>query len=210
MSDIHDDRLNAARRRCEKIFRDHSKSVYKIARRSLDHEGADDVVQEVFIAVWIRYGRDFEKLSDESLKAIVLTVATRRVTDQIRKLGKSFVPMNDYSPDQILIFMSHGITDPLDRVLNQQDYEHFCDILLETLTDREYQAVMMTHVLEFDDKEISELMGVSETTVRSHRSRARVKIHYIVQRGGHLHSDSARRHEESSHRRKGTGGESTA
>ncbi|WP_194817914.1 RNA polymerase sigma factor [Nocardia sp. XZ_19_385] len=210
MTDIPDDRLTKARRRCDAIFRSHSRAVFKIARRSLDHEGASDVVQEVFTAVWVQYERDFDKVSDESLIRIVMTIATRRAADHVRKLGHGFLPMNEYTSDQILIFMSHGITDPLDKVLNQQDYEHFCEVLLNELTDREYQAVMMTHVLGFDDREIGELMGVSEGTVRSHRSRARVKVHYIVQRGGHLHSDSARRHEQSSHRRKGSGGESTA
>ncbi|MEQ1894454.1 MAG: sigma-70 family RNA polymerase sigma factor [Planctomycetota bacterium] len=61
--------------------------VWTLARRQLGNEAAEDVVQEVFLALWRDAGRYDPGLSSEA--SFITTVARRRVIDQRRRHGRA-------------------------------------------------------------------------------------------------------------------------
>ncbi|WP_431963248.1 RNA polymerase sigma factor [Nocardia sp. bgisy134] len=199
-----------AQQRFEEIFRRHSPAVFRYALKSLsgDADRANEIVQEVFTAVWIQLDRDFLKMSDYSTLPMIMKIATRRVADCVRRRRKNVILVPDYVDDQVSLLAPHGRINPLDLMLSELDLEHFRDMLLNELTDNEYQVALMSWELGFSDSEIGEVMGILTVTVRSHKSRARAKVHAIVERGDHR-TDNSKENlgRNSSNLRKSSGGE---
>ncbi|MET8779565.1 sigma-70 family RNA polymerase sigma factor [Nocardia sp. NPDC004654] len=204
--------LVEAQQRFEELFRRHSPAVFRYAYRLLncDTHRANEIVQEVFIAVWIQFNRDFRDKSMQSSLPMIMKIATRRVLDDVRKRSNSVVLVPDFVDDHVLLLTPTGRRNPLDLVLSSFDREHFRHVLMEELTDAEYHVALMSWELGLPDAEVGEYMGITTSTVRSHKCRARKKIHEIVERGDHRIGNPREFEREGADLGKSSGGEATA
>ncbi|MGW4849430.1 RNA polymerase sigma factor [Nocardia brasiliensis] len=192
-SSLHLDRA-AAEDQFERIFRRHSPAVYRYVLKSVNGniERAEDIVQEVFTAVWIQFKRDFLSLPECSVQPFLMTIATRRVIDSFRGQRSCISVAAECDEDNISIAASRVKDSPLDLMLSGLDLEHFRNVLKKKLTGNEYDVALMAWELGLTDSEIGDNLGIVDVTVRSHKSRAKKKIEEIVDRGEHRIGSSDR------------------
>ncbi|MFG3620817.1 RNA polymerase sigma factor [Nocardia sp. NPDC047654] len=173
--------------RFEELFRRHAPAVFRYANKLLNGESdrANEIVQEVFTAVWIQFGRDFQDKSADSALPMIIRIATRRVHDHMRRRSTRVVLVSDYIDDHVSLFAPTGRKNPLDLVLSAMEEEHFWIVMANELTEAEFQIAISCWKFDLSDAEVSENMGIAPSTVRSHKSRARLKIQAIVARGEH-------------------------
>ena len=162
----------------EEIYRRYWHALYLHAYRMLDDaDEAQDIVQELFIAIW----NNPESLQvHTSLKSFLYAATRNRVLNQIRK-NKT----------------SHNFIQLLGQSLSQQDFKTIEDIDLHDLTriiDAEIENLppRMREVFELSrkqfltHKEIAERLGTSEETVKKQISNSlkvlRVKLedHHLL------------------------------
>ena len=121
---------------------------------------AEDIVQEALVRAWVRSEKG-ETI--ESLPAWVTTVSVnlsrkawrRGVTERLAReqLGRL-----------------HASTGPdLDDLLDVR-------MALARLPRRQRETAVLRYVLELDTREVAEILGIDEGTVKSHLSRARAAL----------------------------------
>ncbi|MBB5916787.1 RNA polymerase sigma factor (sigma-70 family) [Nocardia transvalensis] len=171
----------------DNLFKMHAGPVYRYAFKALrDEHLAKDVVQQVFLAVWNQFDADFARASSAVARRLIQTIAARRVIDVWRGLSRDPVPVSRYIDSDVPLFGGGTETgDPLTRLLGDQELKNFLYVLVMSLSDTEYQIVLMAWLLGLPDTEIAEIMNKTVGTVRSHKSRARKKIDTMVRTSRH-------------------------
>ncbi|WP_330185996.1 sigma-70 family RNA polymerase sigma factor (plasmid) [Nocardia sp. NBC_01503] len=171
----------------ELLFRQYAVRVFRLAFKAFrgDAESANDVVQDVFLAVCRQLKRDFHHRSAEQVEKLIMTIAKRRVVDHLRKIGRS----REYSA---------GMAEDLDRQMNHAGHAgdggtenlsdevmaSFWHALTRELTPTEHRVATMTWLLEMTPDEIAKALKTSRRAVYTHRSRARGKMEQALNRGG--------------------------
>jgi RNA polymerase sigma-70 factor (ECF subfamily) len=133
--------------------------AYAMLRNSYD---AEDVVQETFLKIY-RMGA-WEGIKDE--KAFLARAAWRIAVEKLRQKGNERrneasdleAPSADASPEQALI---------------TADWNAIVHRLVDALPEELRQPLALSTVEELNSREIAELMGIAEGTVRTRLMRAR-------------------------------------
>ena len=149
-----------------RLYNQYAKAMYNLAYRILNNrEDAEDMLQEAFIECF----RNIESFRFEStfgawLKKIV-------VNRCINQLKKKKIDVTLY--------------DTLPSVANDEDEETSFDVKeifkgIEMLPDG-YRIILTLYLLEgYDHSEISQILGISESTSKSQYSRAKEKLRNIL------------------------------
>lgn len=140
--------------------------VWTIARRQLGPQCAEDVVQEVFLALWRNAARYDPALSSEA--AFVATVARRRVIDQRRRLGRA--PLEEL-PDDLRAEPDAGMT----RV-DLGEEARAAEAVLETLPRKQREVLRMAIVNGMTHVEIATRLALPLGTVKSHVRRGLERV----------------------------------
>ncbi|MFI9410150.1 RNA polymerase sigma factor [Nocardia gamkensis] len=180
MTDPHS--VPAVQRRFNELFRCHARAVFLSAVKAFggDRERAEDILQEVFLAVWEQYDRDFLYLEVHQAAPLIMTITKRRVIDAWRR-SDGVVSVGEYFDGAITMpgVTMVGNTNPVERVLSRDALEYLWLVLRQNLTQTEYRVAVMAWDMCLSDTEIAEVIGASVSTVQSHKSRARRKIRAI-------------------------------
>lgn len=169
----------------QNLFVAYAPRVYRYAYQALggNAAGADDIVQQVFTAVWEQWDRDFARADEAGVVRLILTIAARRVTDSRRRAGPT-VPVGVYTDADVPLHRGPtDTTDPADRVLQESELRRFLHALNVTLTATEFQVALMVWYLGLPDHEVAEITDIPVRTIRSHKSRARKKIEAMMNTG---------------------------
>lgn len=140
------------------LVRQHESMVFSIALHALRDESlAEELAQDVFLKLF----RDLDRIeSGPHLVFWLRRVATHRCIDQLRRMKKLGIPVED-TPDLL--------------VLAQQD-DHFLHRrlrdLVAALPPRQRMAVILRYQEELEPTEISSVLRVPVNTVKSHLRRA--------------------------------------
>jgi RNA polymerase sigma factor (sigma-70 family) len=140
--------------------------VWTIARRQLGAQCAEDVVQEVFLALWKNAARYDPELSSEP--AFVATVARRRVIDQRRRLGRA--PVEEL-PDEVRAEPDAG----LERV-DVCEEARAAEAALETLPKKQREVLRLAIVNGMTHAEIAARLALPLGTVKSHARRGLERV----------------------------------
>lgn len=168
----------------EQLFRRHSTAVHRYACKALRGEThqAEEIVQEVFLAVWKQYARDFAGKPDQQALQLIMKIAARRVIDLHRqRTARPSQPSADLDDAILAIRADPSGGNPVERILSDDAVKRFWFGLTRELTDAEYQVALMVWELELPVKDVADILAVSVSTVWSHKSRARSKIEKIMQ-----------------------------
>jgi RNA polymerase sigma factor (sigma-70 family) len=157
---------NGNRRAQFRIYKLYSKAMYNLAYRFMNnHEDAQDMLQETFIECF----RNIESFRFEStfgswLKRILINHC-------INQLRKRKVDIRYFE-----VLPEPSLEEEAELELNVS--ELFRNI--EKLPDG-YRIIFTLHLLEgYDHAEISEILGISESTSKSQYSRAREKLRKMI------------------------------
>ena len=153
------------------IYDTHHKNVYNyIAYRINNQYDAEELANDVFVKA-IRSQKSYN--SNFAMEAWLIGIAKNVVTDYLRKTkGRQFVPL-----DNIMGLVSAGKQPEEVVVFNEEVKELISAMTL--LRDKERQILAMKFATGLKNREIAEILGISESHVKvtAHRALNKLKNH---------------------------------
>lgn len=150
----------------EHLVREHARLVYRIAYSTLrHHQDAEDAVQDTFLRIF----RHRNKLSKvENPKTWIAKIAWRVAVERSRRRPSAarWEPLDDAMP---LALHSNSA----EEALLQRESSEVLGALIVSLPEQLRDAVVLSTVHELTTAEIADVLGVSESSVRSRLFRAR-------------------------------------
>ena len=166
------------------LYRRYYPSLRSYAELFLDEEESEDVVQDVFLNVWLRK----EGLDDSlSLQGYLLRSVYNSSLNILKKKGRS----NDYRSmyEQEIEEIGYKYYDPdtndVIRKLYNQDLRAEINAAINSLPARCREIFTLSYLHDMPSKEISLQLGISLSTVDNHiysalkLLREKLKIHYL-------------------------------
>ncbi len=148
------------------LYNQYSKAMYNLAYRILNNrEDAEDILQEVFVECF----RNIDSFRFESTFGAWLKKIT--VNKCINQIKKKKIDLT--------------LCETLPPVIYEEDEEVLYDTEkifkgIETLPDG-YRIILTLYLLEgYDHSEISQILGISESTSKSQYSRAKEKLRNLL------------------------------
>lgn len=120
---------------------------------------AEDVVQEVFLKVWLNRKTLF---TVENFQAWLYAVARNHVFDTLKKLAK------EQKLKMILAETISLLGDDADVGLRTTEGEKFLQKAIDLLTQQQKEVFYLSRVEKLKQEEIATRLGVSLNTVKSH------------------------------------------
>jgi len=167
------------------LYRQYYLSLRSYAELFLDEEESEDVVQDVFLNVWLRR----EGLDDsQSLQGYLLRSVYNSSLNVLKKKGRS----NDYRSvyEQEIEEIGYKYYDPdandVIRKLYNQDLRAEINAAINSLPARCREVFTLSYLHDMPSKEISLQLGISLSTVDNHiysalkLLREKLKIHYNI------------------------------
>lgn len=143
----------------------HQRQVFRTAYRILGHlEDAQDAAQEVFLRLY-KYLNRFDQ--SRGLSPWLYRITVNVCHDIARKRPKT---------TELTAAFASGIPDGGENNLDLTAERRIMADGLKTLPEKERAAVVLRDIEGLSTKEVAEILGSSETTVRSQISRGRVKL----------------------------------
>lgn len=149
----------------------HQRLVLHVVGRIVQQQDqAEDVCQDVFIKVFKRL-KSFR--GESKLSTWIATIAYNTAITHIRKLKRrSELSFEDESK---LIAADKG-TGPNQKMLEKEEAQKYLLKLIETLPVHYRTVLTLYHLEEFSYKEIAEITGMPEGTIKSYLNRARALL----------------------------------
>ncbi|WP_350335221.1 sigma-70 family RNA polymerase sigma factor [Coralliovum pocilloporae] len=158
-----------------RLYSHHHLRVYRFILRFISNSAtAEDLTNDVFIDVWQQAGR-FEFKSKVS--TWLLGMARFKALSEIRKTRISV------DPDDALGEMEDDADTP-EVTAQKRDKGAALRACIEKLTPDHREVIDLVYYHEKSIKEISEIVGISENTVKTRMFHARKKLSVLMQRAG--------------------------
>ena len=152
----------------ESAVREHARLVYRIAYSVLrNHHDAEDATQETFVRV-LRYQRKLEGVRDR--KTWLARIAWRVAVERRPKLPE--IPLEEVEADAALAQLRSQLVSADEGVLGREMAGMLAS-LISALPAQLKDVVTLSAVEELGPTEIAEVLGTSESAVRSRMFRAR-------------------------------------
>jgi RNA polymerase sigma factor (sigma-70 family) len=142
--------------------------LYRLALRiTINHQEAEDIVQDTLIKVWNR--RDsLDKI--ESIEAFAMTICRNLSLDHIKRRER----MN-LSLDAIPLERPGNMTDPLQKLTQKDNLEHIKK-LMNAMPEKQRTCMQLRDFEGKSYKEIADILDITEEQVKINIFRARKRI----------------------------------
>ena len=167
------------------LYRRYYPSLRSYAELFLDEEESEDVVQDVFLNVWLRK----EGLDDSlSLQGYLLRSVYNSSLNILKKKGRSneYRSMYEQEIEEIGYKYYDPDTNDVIRKLYNQDLRAEINAAINSLPARCREIFTLSYLHDMPSKEISLQLGISLSTVDNHiysalkLLREKLKIHYNI------------------------------
>jgi RNA polymerase sigma factor (sigma-70 family) len=150
----------------EEAYRDHYRDVYRyVLVMSHERDEADDVVGEVFKRAFEAW-REGRGPAGRALPWLLL-IARRLLTDRWRH-GRLIAWVRLRSGED----ESRPRAGAVDHMANEREFWMWLDALSRSLPPRQREVLLLRYQRDLTDAEIGEVLGLSESGVRSLAARA--------------------------------------
>jgi RNA polymerase sigma factor (sigma-70 family) len=158
----------------ELLYRQYAKAMFNTSIRIVNNTAdAEDVLQEAFAAAFQLESFDYSSTFGAWLKRIVIN----KSIDVLRRRNLVVVEMNESA------FQTLTDTEPVDEEQIQLKANEIIKAMI--LLPGGYRTVLSLYLFEgYDYEEISEIMNISATTVRTQYHRGKQKLLQLLQKGG--------------------------
>jgi RNA polymerase sigma-70 factor, ECF subfamily len=155
----------------EQLYHEHSRWVYALARRLADDDAeASDMTQDVFIRLW----QKLDKFHGDSefrgwLRKLAVNVCLNRMSDERRRIKRVF------TTEDPSFFETGG---------NTKAHETGIDIdrAIRKLPKQARNVFVLTEVEGYKQREVAEMTGMAEGTVKAQLHRARKLLQAALNR----------------------------
>ena len=142
----------------EKLYRRFRPGLVHFAAGIVSHRSdAEEIVQDMFMAVW---ARKEQLVFDDSLKNYLFTGVKNRCLNHIKKAK---LPFSDMPDDFSAISPDAGVLENLQAKETQQRIQ----ILIDMLPNKCRQTFLLSRVHELSYKEIAAIMDITPKTVEN-------------------------------------------
>jgi len=165
------------------LFEEHRTRIYRVCLLYTDStDDAKDVLQETFLRAYKSVGH----FRGESSFTTWLTRIAINICLNLRRDRRNSETMESERLDQVQFEMPQGRPGNPEEALGYRELRDRIRELVERLPPRERMAFMLKHFEELKIREISELMHISEGTVKSFLHRAVVTLRQELARDGRV------------------------
>lgn len=142
--------------------------LYRLARRiTLNHEEAEDIVQDTMIKVWNKRD-DWQEI--DSIEAFSLTICRNLALDRMKKVGNDSQMTADEDSGQ-----ADTAATPYERAV-QQDRMETVKRIIDSLPEKQKSCMQLRDFEGKTYREIAGILGVSEEQVKVNIFRARQTV----------------------------------
>ena len=160
------------------LYNKYKDNVYRVAYRTLKSAvGAQEVVQDVFLKLWIERKNI---LNIQSLENWLYIVAKNHLLNQLKKNTNEWKNRSKYQLDAILI-----PEIPLND-LDKKIYIKLHQNAIATLTNHQRNVYELVRINHFSHIQVAEKMNISPLTVKKHMSRALFQIRKVLKDSGFM------------------------
>ena len=164
----------------EKLYKEYFRALYRFAVGLVGNvDEANDIVQNVFMRLSVK-----EHLNKSIDKAYLFSAVRNGAKDFYKR--KKMVPMSSLIKDEAEVFEGEVFIDLIDNSSSIiEDTESLLnhDFILEKLsylTEDQKEVISLKYFSEFSNKEISEILGKNENSVRQLEFRALLSLRKII------------------------------
>lgn len=155
----------ARRRTFEKVVAQYSEQMYwKIRHIVLRHEDADDVLQNSFVKAWLRLD-DFR--GDSALSTWLYRICVNESLDFLRKKREQLTPDGAMTIADTMFADDYFDGDETEKMLLEA---------VESLPEAQRATFMMRYFDEMPYKEMAQIVGISESGLKTNYHLAVKKI----------------------------------
>jgi RNA polymerase sigma factor (sigma-70 family) len=150
------------------LYNLYSKAMYNICyRMTNDADEAADVLQEAFISA---FGNLTSYKGTASFGAWLKKIVVNKSINHIRSKKMNLVPLDEVEPAAEDVINDEDLYLDIERIKS----------CIEQLPDG-YRIVFSLYLLEgYDHKEISQILGITESTSKSQYNRAKAKLRSLL------------------------------
>ena len=156
------------------LIRKYQQKIYwHIRKMVIDHDDADDLVQEVFVKVW-KHIKNFRQ--DAQLYTWIYRIATNECLNFLRKKkNRFFLPIHD---------VQNELSEKLDssHYIDGDEIQLILQKALLKLPDKQRLVFNMKYFDEMKYEEISEITGTSVGSLKANYHHAVKKIETFLKR----------------------------
>jgi len=152
----------------ESAVREHARLVYRIAYSALrNHHDAEDATQETFVRV-LRYKKKLEGVRDP--KTWLARIAWRVAVQRSKKRPE--ISMSNQETARAVVELRSHLASAEENTLGKEMAELLAS-LIAALPDSLRDALRLSTIEQLSPREVAEVLGTSEASVRSRLFRAR-------------------------------------
>lgn len=166
----------------ENIFDEYSDRVYKIAYKFVNNpDEASDIVQDTFLKIYrnIEY---FKNVNRERTISLIVIYAKNASLDLLRKKSRKNKHFSStYSDDdEVENDELPDDTDTPEEIIINRDIGERLAKYINMLPDSQREVIMLKYYHEMKEKEIAEILNITESTVSTRLSRAKEKLRELI------------------------------
>ncbi len=155
------------------LFEEHRTKIYRVCLLYTDNaDDAKDVLQETFLRAY----RSIRRFRGESSFSTWLTRIAINLCLNLRRDRRSSETLDGDRLDMVVMSLPHSRPANPEENLRTRELRERIMSLVERLPPRERMAFILKHFEQLKIREISELMHISEGTVKSFLHRAVVSL----------------------------------
>ena len=151
----------------------HAKAMYNVSLRIVGNtDEAEDIIQRAFIQAFAK----LNKLQDEALfSAWLRKIVINYSLDKVRKKKVKIISLDDETNNTL------EVASPFNGHMEvSKSTAKYIRESIALLPDG-YRSILSLYLIEgYDHSEISEILGISESTSRSQYARAKLKLRDIL------------------------------
>jgi RNA polymerase sigma-70 factor (ECF subfamily) len=153
----------------ERLVREHSRLVYRIAYAVLrSHHDAEDSTQETFMRV-LRYSSKLPEVEDP--KTWLARISWRVAVDRSRQRGRTReIPLED--PEKPIAEVASSDI-PADQTVQGSQVGAALEKMIAALPEKLRQPLILSTIEEMSPREVAATLGINDAAVRSRVFRAR-------------------------------------
>ncbi|MDW0117740.1 sigma-70 family RNA polymerase sigma factor [Sporosarcina thermotolerans] len=135
-----------------------------------DHPAAEDLTQEIFITIYLKLGSFAGK---SSIRTWIYSVAINKCKDYLKSWHMRKITVQE----NIKELLKSSRRGPQDEVIEKLESEQLVDLVLKLAVPYR-EVILLYYYKHLSIKEVSEILGVSESTVkvRLHRGREKLRM----------------------------------
>jgi RNA polymerase sigma-70 factor, ECF subfamily len=155
----------------EQLVAKYQKKIFGIAFHMVfDRDEADDITQSVLITLW----KSMKQIKDiKKFKTWLYRTTVNKSIDAIRRKKRE-------KTYDLELVKSHSEQDT--RMITQFDLEKIYKTVAKALPEQQRAVFMLKDIYQMEIQEVAEILDISESTVRSHLSLARLNLQKEIQK----------------------------